>query len=136
MRRKIIHAITKTPADEAVYARAAAADDVLGVRVSSHEIVWPRFLKREYMPFADIVWAYLSIQETEMQTGEFDGGCLVDVRLVLFNAQGQFAALKFDRPAYGEAAIHLIQAAAPHIAIGFTPENRQKFPFETPNWRK
>ena len=136
MRRKIIHAINHTPADEAVYARAAAADDVMGVRISTHEIVWPRFLKREYLPFSDAAWAYLSITETEMQTGEFDGGCLTDVRLVLFDAQGRYAAIKFDRQTYGEAALELIRKAAPHIAIGFTPENREKFPFPLPNWQK
>jgi len=136
MRRKIIHAITKAPAEEAVYARTAAADDVLGVRISTHEIVWPRFLKREYMPFADIVWAYLSIQETEMQTGEFDGGSLTDVRLVLFDSQGRYAAIKFDRPAYGEAALALIGKNAPQIAIGATPENRAKFAFQMPTWQK
>ena len=136
MRRKIIHAITKAAAEEAVYGRAAAADDVMGVRISSSEIVWPRFLKREYLPFADVVWAYLSIIETEMQTGEFDGGSLIDVRLVLFDAQGRYAAIKFDRQSYGEAALELVRKAAPHIAIGVTPENRGKFPFQLPAWQK
>lgn len=136
MRRKIIHAITKSPAEEAVYTRSATADDVMGVKVSAQEIIWPRFLKREYLPLRDVVWAYLSIQETEMQTGEFDGGCLLDVRLVLFDTQGRFAAVKFDRPSYGEAALNLLQANAPHIAIGATPENRQKFPFDMPKWQK
>ena len=136
MRRKIIHAITKAAAEEAVYDRVAAADDVMGVRISSSEIVWPRFLKREYLPFADVVWAYLSIIETEMQTGEFDGGSLIDVRLVLFDAQGRYAAIKFDRQSYGEAALELVRKAAPHIAIGVTPENRRKFPFQLPAWQK
>ena len=136
MRRKIIHALTKAPAEEAVYSRAAAADDVLGVRVSTHEIVWPRFFKREYMPFADVVWAYLSIQEPDMQTGEFDGGTLKDERLVLFDAQGCYAAIKFDRPSYGEAALSLVKKNAPHIAIGATPENRERFAFQLPTWQK
>ena len=136
MRRKIIHAINGGAAEEAVYGRAATADDVLGVRVSAQEVVWPRFLKRLYLPYEDIVWAYLSIQETEMQTGEFDGGSLVDVRLVLFDAQGRYAAIKFDRPAYGEAALNLISRNAAHIAIGATPEHREKFGFPLPTWQK
>lgn len=136
MRRKIIHAITNAEAAEAVYERAAKADDVLGVRVSAQEIVWPRFLKRKYLPHADVVWAYLSITETEMQTGEFDGGSLLDVQLVMFDAQGRWAAIKFDRPAYGEAALNLLQKNAPHIAIGATPENRAKFGFPMPSRQK
>lgn len=136
MRRRIIHAITGVAAEEAVYGRAAAADDVMGVRVSAREIVWPRFLKREFLPLDEIVWAYLSIQETEMQTGEFDGGSLVDVRLVMFDCEGRFAAIRFDRPAYGEAALNLIQKNAPQIAVGATPENRGRFGFSLPTWQK
>lgn len=136
MRRKIIHAITKAPAPEAVYARTAAADDLLGVRFSPLEICWSRFLKREYMPYEDVVWTYLSIVETQMQTGEFDGACLADVRLVLFTADGRYASVKFDRQSYGEYALQLVQKAAPHIAIGCTPENREKFPFPLPTWTK
>jgi hypothetical protein len=136
MRRKIVHAITSAAAQEDVYARAAAADDVLGVRITPLEIVWPRFFKRLYLPYAEIVWAYLSIQETEMQTGEFDGGSLVDVRLVLFDAAGRWAAIRFDRPSYGEAALRLMQQSAPDIAYGATPENRAKFAFAMPTWQK
>lgn len=136
MRRKIIHAITKAPADEAVYARVAAADDLLGVRFSPQEISWPRLFKREYLPYAEVVWAYLSIRETQMQTGEFDGACLTDTRLVLFTANGQYAAVKFDRQSYGEHALELVRKAAPRIAIGCTPENREKFPFALPTWNK
>lgn len=135
MRRKIIHAITRTAAAEAVYARAATADDIMGVRISAQEIVWPRLLKREYLPLKELVWAYLSLKETEMQTGEFDGGCLIDVRLVLFDAQGRYAAIRFDRPSYGEAALRLLEQAAPHVAIGINDANMAKFPFETPRWK-
>ena len=136
MRRKIIHAITAAAAQEEVYARASAANDVMGVRVTPQEIVWPRFLKRLYLPYGDIVWAYLSIHETEMQTGEFDGGSLLDVRVVLFDTHGKYAAIKLDRPSYGEAVLNLLADAAPHIAMGATPENRQIFPFDMPSWQK
>ena len=135
MRRKIIHSMTKAPAPEAACARIATADDLLGVRFSPQEISWPRLFKREYLPYAEVVWAYLSIRETQMHTGEFDGACLTETRLILFNAQGQHAAIKFDRPSYGEHALKLIQQAAPHIAIGSTPENQKKFGFARPNWR-
>lgn len=136
MRRKIVHALTKNAAPETVYGRAAAADDVMGVRVSTEEIVWPKLLKREYLPLTEIVWAYLSIRETEMQTGEFDGGCLTDVRLVMFDAQGRYVHIKFDRPAYGEAVLNLLRRSAPGIAIGHTPDNCARFPFQLPVWGK
>ena len=136
MRRKILHAITRTPAPEAVYARAQSADDLLGVRFTPEEIVFPVRLHREYLPYADVVWAYLYVKESEMSTGEFDGGCIVENRLVLYAADGRSASVKFDRTSYGQHALDLVARAAPHLAIGFTAENRAKYPFPAPAWQR
>ncbi len=136
MRRKILHAITRIPAPEAVYARARTADDLLGVRFTPEEIVFPVRLHREYLPYADVVWAYLSVRETEMRTGEFDGGCIVENRLVLYATDGRSASIRFDRTAHGQHALDRVAEAAPHIAIGFTDANRAKFPFPAPAWQR
>lgn len=136
MRRRILHAIHRTEAPEAVYERVRASDDLLGVRFTPEEIIFPVRLHREYMPYADVVWAYLYVKETEMATGEFDGGCIVENRLVLYAADGSNVSVRFDRTSYGQHALELVSRAAPHIAIGFTPENRKRFPFAAPKWQR
>ena len=136
MRRKILHATARTPAPEAVYRRARTADDLLGVRFTAEEIVFPVRLHREYLPYAEIVWAYLYVRETSVNTGEFDGSCVVDCRLVMYTEDGTCAAIRFDRTAYGQHALERIAAAAPRMAVGFTPENRARFPFPPPDWQR
>lgn len=136
MRRKILHATARTPAPDVVYRRAKTADDLLGVRFTEEEIVFPVRLHREYLPYAEIVWAYLYVRETSVNTGEFDGSCVVDNRLVMYTAGGACAAIRFDRTSYGQHALDRVSAAAPHMAVGFTPENRDRFAFPTPEWQR
>ncbi|MDO4357505.1 MAG: hypothetical protein Q4E13_13470 [Clostridia bacterium] len=126
MRRKIIHAVDRSPAPEAVYARAAAADDMLGTRFSPEEIVFPVGLHREYLPYAAVRWAYLRVEESRVTLGCCNG-VIEDNRLMLVTADGCAVAVPFDRASYAEHALELVRRAAPHIAIGFTEDNRRKY---------
>lgn len=126
MIRKIQHAATKQPAPQSVYDRFSAADDVLGTRVSSGEIVFPVKLHLEYVPFGEVQWMYIRTEAHRVTLG-CCAGDIEEHRLMLVGRNGLVAAVPFDRLSYAEAAIGLIRKAAPHIAIGFTAENRARF---------
>lgn len=126
MRRTIIHAIHRTPAPEAVYTRAQSADDLLGTRFTPEEIVFSVGLHREYMPYAEVVWAYQRIEESRVTMG-CCSGVIEDNRVVLVAADGRSVSVPFDRNGYAEHALKLITDAAPHIAVGYTDQNRAKF---------
>ncbi len=126
MRRRIIHAVHRSEAPEAVYARAATADDLLGVRFSPDEIVFPVGLHREYLPYADVRWAYLRVEESHVTLG-CCSGAIEDHRLMLITADGHAVAIPFDRAGYAEHALERVRQAAPRAAIGFTEDNRRKF---------
>lgn len=126
MRRKLIHATLRTPAPEAVYDRAATADDLLGTRFTSEEIVFPVGLHREYLPYAEIRWAYLRVEDSRVTLGCCNG-VIQENRLMLVTDGGQTVSVPFDRSGYAEHALERIAKAAPQAAIGFSEANRAKF---------
>lgn len=126
MIRSLTHAVTKMPADEAVKARVSAADDLLSARLSDAEIAFPVRLHMEFLPYNDIVWAYRRLEESHVSLG-CCGGVLEDHRLMLITKEGKTVTVNFDRERFITRALELIHERAPHIAIGWTEENRARF---------
>lgn len=131
MIRKIQHAVTRADAPGDVYDRFRTADDMLGTRFSPREIVFPVGLHFEYVPYAEIEWAYIRTEEHRVTMG-CCAGTIDENRIMLVDRSGNTTAVPFDRLGYAEHALKLIGAAAPHIAIGFTAENRARFGIAEP----
>ena len=126
MIRKIEHALDHTPAPEAVYDRFRAADDILGTRFSTQEIIYPERLHFNYVPYSELQWAYIRTEAHRVTLG-CCAGDLEEHWVVLVSRDGSVTSVPFDRMSHAEAAIGLIRKAAPHIAIGYTEENKARF---------
>lgn len=126
MIRKIQHALDHTPAPEAVYDRFRAADDILGTRFSTQEIIYPERLHFNYVPYSELQWAYIRTEAHRVTLG-CCAGDIEEHHVMLMDRFGSIVQVPFDRLSHAEAALQLIGKAAPHITIGYTDENRARF---------
>lgn len=126
MIRKILHAVRHENAPQIVYERFRTADDVLGTKFTPWEIIFPQGLKRLYLPYSEVQWAYIRTQAHRVTLG-CCAGDLEEHWVVLMCRDGSTVSVPFDRLSHAEAAIQLISDAAAHIAIGFTDENKARF---------
>ena len=88
--------------------------------------MWRHYLKRFYLPYADIRWAYRQVEESHVSLG-CCGGVLQEFRVLLRGEAGEPAALTFDREQDAARLLELIARLAPGCAIGWTKENRLRF---------
>ena len=126
---RYIHALTGAPADAALPERLAAPttrEPLAGILFTTHELVWRRYLKHIYLPYADIVWAYRQVEESHVSLG-CCGGVLQEFRVILRAADGAQAALTFDREADAALLLTHLHAQCPTLPIGWTRENRARF---------
>lgn len=126
MIRKILHAVRGENAPQIVYERFRTADDVLGTRFTPWEVIYPQGLKFLYLPYSEVQWAYIRTQAHRVTLG----CCAGDIEehwVMLSGRDGNITAVPFERLSHAEAAVQLIRQAAPHIAIGYTEENKSRF---------
>lgn len=126
MRRRISHALTSALADEGVYPRIDGGRQLLGgVVLTDQEIVFSKGIRRVFMPYAEIVWAFRRVEESHVTLG-CCGGVLQEFHLVLRNASGREVLVTFDRENLAVAALDHI-AAHSQAAIGYTAEHKARF---------
>ena len=126
MIRKIQHAVHGENAPQIVYERFHTADDVLNTRFTAWEIIFPQGFRFLYLPYCEVQWAYIRTQAHRVTLG-CCAGDLEEHWIMLVGRDGSVTSVPFDRMSHAEAAIGLIRKAAPHIAIGYTEENKARF---------
>ena len=126
---KIFHALTGAPADAGLEERLRAqttVEPLAGIRATDRELVFRHYLKRLYLPYAEIVWAYRQIEESHVSLG-CCGGVLEEHRVVLKGRDGGAVALSFDRESDAARLLDFLHERNEACAIGFTRENRERF---------
>ena len=94
--------------------------------ISDGKIIFKQLLKKQELPLVDIVWAYRQQQDA----GAVFGGKkmnLVMNRVVVQNQNGEKAAFPFEKVEDAKQLLNKIAETAPHVAIGYTEENKAKF---------
>ncbi len=127
LKRKIHHVFTKELADESIYERVASGKEYLGgIIVTDREIIFNKGIRKVFLPYEEIVWAYRQIEESHMSLG-CCGGVLEEFRVIMFCKNGEKAVVSSDRESIAIAIIDYISQICSDVVIGYTDENKAKF---------
>lgn len=96
------------------------------ITITDDHIIQKKLLKTSALPLADLVWAY--IQQEDVKTSVCCGPVHMEIgRVIAFTGDGRRTAFSFESVKEAEKLLDEIREAAPHAAIGFTAENKEKF---------
>ena len=100
------------------------------VTIRNGSLVYRKRLKQQYLKLSEIVWAYRQQEEAGAMIccGRMN---LVINRIIVQDKSGMKTAFPFERVEDAKRLLDEIAAAAPHICIGYTAENKKRFGAET-----
>ena len=120
---KLIHAPSGRAATADERTRCRSTNCKIGqIRLTSHEVCFPRRLHHEFVRYDEIVWAYIRVECDTASIGL--GYTSVSVSyLVLRTADDREFVIGMPTDQKADEALHLISLYATDACIGHTPEN-------------
>lgn len=98
----------------------------MAVAVKDGSLVYRKKLRKQELPLTDIVWAYRQQEDANAMIccGRMN---LVINRIIVQDKNGVKTAFPFERVEEAKKLLDEISKAGPHICIGYTAANREKF---------
>jgi len=88
--------------------------------------VYKRHLKRYYISWNEIIWAFRQVATSHVKIGRAKG-MLSEHRVLLYTAPDKHCTIVFDHEDPAKELLKMVQKMQPECAIGFTPENKERF---------
>lgn len=94
--------------------------------IENGHLIYRKFLKTIELPLQDILWGYLQIEEVKasMCCGSFN----TEIgRAIFLDSRGRKHVIQYEGTDKARKLLEQAQKENPQMAVGYTPENRQRF---------
>lgn len=100
------------------------------VMIRDGSLVYRKYWKQRHLKLSDLVWAYRQQEDASAMLCCGRANLVIN-RIIVQDQNGVKTAFPFERVEDAKQLLDEIAAAAPHICIGYTAENKAKFKTET-----